>query len=406
MTSSETSPDSSGFRADFADIDLPEPLVCIRNEARIFQEHAGERAQTESDWQRQTEGIRKGVPGISVEDDGDTIHLGDLSPGCLACKSGQWDCLFLAMRCNLKCAFCLTPQHLADLSMRSALGPDLSALCSRYARAGVRGVGFSGGEPLLQPELLLQWVGLLRRELPDLYLWAYTNGVLLTADLLGKLAEAGLDELRFNVAATAYVNPHVERMLGEAARRLPAAAVEVPAIPEHRPRLLDAIAAWADEGVKFLNLHELIYEAGSPSADMPGERRSCRMPDGHRCAVHPASSDLAQSVLARVAERRLPLAVHYCSLRNKARQLRGRRRLLAFWTLQPHERLREDGAAESICCFDAAGIQFVHPSMLPILVRRPGKFRMALVRRLLPLACAGEGQWVHFERLSGTTEGP
>ena len=73
---------------------------------------------------------------------------------------------------------------------------------------------------MLQPELLLQWIGLLRRELPDLYLWAYTNGVPLTADLLGKLADAGLDELRFNLAATAYENPHVERMLGEAARRL------------------------------------------------------------------------------------------------------------------------------------------------------------------------------------------
>ena len=406
MTNPEPSPGSSSLCADSTDIDLPEPLVRIQNEARAFQAHAGERAQTESHGRRQTETFRTNVPGLRVEDDGDTLHLGDLSPGCLACKSGQWDCLFLSMRCNLRCAFCLTPRHLADPPMQSAWGPDLLALGSQYTRAGVRGVGFSGGEPLLQPELLLQWVGLLRRELPDLYLWAYTNGVALTADLLGKLADAGLDELRFNVAATAYENPHVERMLGEAARRLPAAAVEVPAIPEHRPRLLDAIAAWADEGVKFLNLHELIYEAGSPSADMPGERRSCRMPDGHRCAVHPASSDLAQSVLARVAERRLPLAVHYCSLRNKARQLRGRRRLLAFWTLQPHERLREDGAAESICCFDAAGIQFVHPSMLPILVRRPGKFRMALVRRLLPLACAGEGQWVHFERLSGTTEGP
>ena len=406
MTNPDASAGSSGLCPDFPETDLPEPAARIRNEARTFREHAGERAQTESYWRRQTETIRAEVPGVRIEDGGDTVHLGELSPGCKACKSGQWDCLFVTMRCNLQCAFCLTPRGLVDQPMRSALGSDLPALCSQYARAGVRGVGFSGGEPMLQPELLLRWIGHLRRELPDLYLWAYTNGVRLADDLLGKLAEAGLDELRFNVAATAYENSHVARMLGEAARRLPAATVEVPAVPGHRSRLLESLETWAAEGVKYLNVHELIHEAGSPSADMPGARMSCRMPDDHRCDVDPASSDLAQSVLARAAEQRLPLAVHFCSLSNKARQLRGRRRLLATWTLQPHEQLREDGEAESICCFNAAEVRFAHPSALPDLARRPGNLRMARVRRQLPLACAGEGPWVHFEPLPGTTEGP
>ncbi len=379
--------------------DLPESLARIRDEALAFQEHAGERARTARDWQRQVTLFRQNAPAARIEDDGDTICSGDLSPGCVACKTGRWDCLFLTLSCNLQCPFCLTPRTISDQPVRSALSVDLSGLCAQYARTGVQGVGISGGEPFLQPDVLLHWVTVLRQELPDLYLWAYTNGVCLTDDLLAKLAEAGLNELRFNLAATAYRHPHVLSMLYEAARRLSAVAVEVPAIPEHRDLLLGDLEDWAGGGVRYLNLHELIHDDGSPSENMPGARLDCRMPDGHPCAVNPASAELVATILARVAGQRIPLAVNYCSLRNKARQLRGRRRLMAPGTLQPHERLREDGSAESLCIFDGADVRFIDPSVRDAKEPPAAGGRMALMRRLPPLSCTGDGQWVHFELL-------
>jgi pyruvate formate-lyase activating enzyme-like uncharacterized protein len=383
---------------------MPAALVDIRDEAREFEAHDGERAQTARQWAQQTEHLRQVTPRIRIEDGGDTIRMGELSPGCRACKAGKWDCLFLSMACNLSCAFCLTPCGLAKASALSALGNDLDALGEDYPSSETIGIGFSGGEPLLTPHRLLHCLSRLRARRSDLYFWAYTNGLPLTTDLISALAGAGLHELRFNMAATGYSHAHVTTMLRDAVTCLPSVTVEVPAIPEHAGPLREALPAWSRAGVKYLNLHELIYEPGTPSETMPGAREHCRMPDGHVCEFNPRSSDLVADVLRDIDSGGLALAVNYCSLASKARQLRGRRRMMAAYTLQAYEHLCEDGEAESICYFSDTRYQFAHPATLADSKQRPAGFGAALVRRLLPLTPEGPGQWTHFKVIQEAAE--
>lgn len=378
-------------------VPLPEVLRRIRAEAQAFQSRRAAREATAAGWRRQLDLIRQSVPSATIEDDGETVRLGELSPGCVACKAGRWDCIFVTMRCNLDCPFCLRPPNLAMPPMYSALGRDLVTLFARYSRAGISGVSFSGGEPFLDPEPVLAWLAALRREFPRLYIWAYTNGLALTPDLLARLADAGLDELRFNMAAAGYRHAVAGRMLREAAVRIPAVAVEIPAIPEQAEPVLQALRPWAEAGVKYLNLHELVYEAGTNSGSMAGARASCLLPDGHACAVNPGSAELIRAVLGEVAAGGLPLAVNDCSLRNKARQTRGRRRMLAPFVLRPHERLCADGTAESACLFNAAQVEFVHPMALDERRGSREGWRAALVRRQLPLDLEHAGQWVGFD---------
>ncbi len=376
---------------------LPEELRRIRGEAQGFGGHHEARTRTSLEWLRQVEAIRQRVPSVCVEDDGETVRLGDLSPGCAACKAGSWDCIFVTLRCNLHCAFCLIPRQLSLRPMYSALGGNLATLCDRYKRAEISGVSFSGGEPFLDPETVLEWLAVLRRELPHLYLWAYTNGLTISTPLLRRLAAAGLNELRFNMAATGYRNPVAVQMLHAAIDYIPAVAVEIPAIPEHTGTILDALHEWAEAGVKYLNLHELIYESGTNSADLAGRRVPCVMPDGHWCAANPGSQELIRAVLERVVADHLPMAVNDCSLRNKARQMRGRRRMLAPFVLRPHERLRADGTAECACLFDADHVEFVHPMALNAQRRLRNGWQAALLRRQLPLDLEHPGQWIDFQ---------
>ena len=376
---------------------LPDPLARLRDEARAFEALRGAMAQTVAGWEAQAERIGRLLGPAPFADEGATVHLGALSPGCEACQAGAWDCVFGTMACNLSCRFCISPGAGRRRGPPSALGGDLATLCQVYARSGVRGVGFTGGEPLLEPELLLHRASVLRRELPHLYLWAYTNGLLLTARRLDELASAGLDELRFNLAATAYSHPGVLRLLGEAVARLPSVAVEVPAIPDDREALLSALPGWVQAGVKYLNLHELIFEPGSRSGSMPGVRADCTMPDGHVSAFDPRSEDLVAEVIARVADAGWPLAVHFCSMRDKARQIAGRRRLMAAHRLRPTERLRQDGLAESLCRVADGRLEFAHPSLLAELPPGWAGGRVAIVRRLIPLHPDAADQWVHFE---------
>lgn len=368
---------------------LPEPLRLITEHAARYAESEAARAATRAAWERQVALVRAEVPDAVVEDAGETVRVGGLSPGCLACKAGAWDCVFVTMRCNLSCTFCLRPEGAEGAGPRGAFGGDPVASAAGYAAAGVTGVSFSGGEPFLEPEIVLRWVTALRQQLPDVYLWAYTNGTLLSAGLLARLTEAGLDELRFDLAATGYQDPAVLAMVGEAARTLPAVAVEVPAIPADGERLLASLETWAESGVRYLNLHELVYEPGSASGRMAGVRESRMMPDGHACEVDPGSAALVREVLARVAADALPLGVNDCSLCNKARQLRGRRRMLAPFTLRPEEVLRPDGLAESELALPGSG---------------PGP-RAVRVLRLLPLEVGGCGQWVGFEPLDAGEAG-
>ncbi len=379
------------------DLKMPALVEKIRNEAFKFNAHSDERRQTEQRWAKQAELMQQTFAHIQIENNGETTRSGELSPGCRACKSGRWDCIFLTLACNLSCPFCLTPCTLTKASSLSALGNDIHTLLKEYAQLKVSGIGFSGGEPMLESKLLMDCLSRLRKANPEIYLWAYTNGLLLTKDLISALAEAGLDELRFNMAATGYVHPHVLEMVRYAATRLAAVTVEIPAIPEDRDPLLKALFVWSRIGVKYLNLHELIYEPGSPSEKMPGKRESCRMPDGHVCAFNPLGSALVKEVFEQIETAGLPLSVNYCSLQSKARQIRGRRSIMAARTLMPYEISAGNGEAESLCYFTDTRYEFAQPWTLPdsdLLFPGSGAAR---VRRLLPLTPYQEGEWTCFK---------
>ncbi len=383
---------------------MPAALLDIWDEVCDFETHGDERARTARRWVQQIEYMRQVTPGIRIEDDGDTIRIGELSPGCRACKAGRWDCIFLTTDCNLSCIFCLTPCGLTKASSLSSLSNDLNVLEEIYAHSEVIGIGFSGGEPLLMPDRLLYCLSRLRAKRPDIYFWAYTNGLLLTTHLISALADAGLHELRFNMAATGYSHTYVTTMLRHAVTCLPSVTVEIPAIPEHAKHLREALPAWNHAGVKYLNLHELIYEPGSPSETIPGVREHCRMPDGHACEFNPRSSELVADVLRDIDSSGLSLAVNYCSLASKALQMRGRRRMMSACTLQPYEHLYKDDEAESVCYFSNTRCEFAHPTTLTDSKQRPPRIGAAIVRRLLPLSLEDPGQWTHFELIQEAVE--
>lgn len=376
---------------------LPPMLQKICDEARAFQEQRMKHNETAETWNRHVASAQEIADGVCVEDNGETVHLGALSPGCRACKEGRWDCMFVAMHCDLNCAFCLKPRAMNLPPMYSAMGCDPAERAARYTEAGITGVSFSGGEPFLTPEPILEQLTQLRRTFPEMYVWAYTHGLSLSVPLLDRLAAAGLDELRFNMAASGYVHPKALDMAREAARRLPAVAVEIPAIPEDLPRLLEALPAWVEAGVKYLNLHELIYEEGSNSGDMPGLRAPCVMPDGHACKVNPRSVETIRVIMQHVAREGLAIGVNECSLRSKARQVRARRRTLAALSLGPHERLLPDGTVECACLFTDTEVEFVHPTRLDPSCPVPEGWSAALLRRLPVLRVGSDGPWVGFE---------
>jgi pyruvate formate-lyase activating enzyme-like uncharacterized protein len=215
------------------------------------------------------------------------------------------------LRCPSRCFFCIVgdPTACRDVSpyndLAIFLGPDDHAACARLY--GLKGVGFSGGEPLLDPQSVYDHIRALRAACgKELYLWLYTSGALLTEAIVDRLAALGLDEIRVNLAAIDYDLGPLERAGG----RIPLLTVEIPAIPEDEQRFASLFAPMAARGVRHLHLHQLWATQGNVAAFH--ERGYRLLLNGPENAVHESEMS-ALRLLRAIAEDGIDLAAQYCA---------------------------------------------------------------------------------------------
>lgn len=178
-----------------------------------------------------------------------------ISNGCKLCGLGQWSCLFITGKCNAACFYCPAPQqkdHLPTTQNLSFANPAAFAEYVKHFR--FKGVSFSGGEPLLQFDRTLDYLKQVRRKCnPETYVWMYTNGILAETQKFRKLAAAGINEVRFDIGATAFRLDKIAAAKGI----VPVITIEIPAVPEELERLKKLLPEMVKAGVSNLNLHQL-----------------------------------------------------------------------------------------------------------------------------------------------------
>jgi pyruvate formate-lyase activating enzyme-like uncharacterized protein len=379
---------------------IPACLQSIYEQVSRLQQEPANLETFQPAWREHVSRARQQVHDVHIEAGGEAVYLGKLSPGCQACKDGTWDCIFTTMRCNLNCEFCYSPHAIPRDYAGSVFGTTPEQIAENHARTRITGVSFSGGEPFVDIQKLFEWVAWFKSHCPDKYYWVYTNGLLAGEESVRRLGELGVDEIRFNTAATGYDHPSVMDNLAAAARFIPNVTVEIPAIPEHASKLLACLGDWCASGVRFLNLHELMYEPGTNSASMAGARRAVVTADGHRTEINPESRALTLAVMAKVQEEGLPLSVNDCSLQSKLRQLRGRRRSLAPLVKAPHERLVDGRVYESYCAYRGADeVHFFHPDFIREMRQKYPGYQFVRLVRTAPLSWMDNGRWITFEKL-------
>lgn len=89
---------------------------------------------------------------------------------------------------------------------------DLKRVLDRNPR--IEGISFSGGEPFKYLDKIYEWLTFVNENYShlNLYKWIYTNGVLVTEESCLKLREHGLNEIRFDLAATNYSNKIIDKI--------------------------------------------------------------------------------------------------------------------------------------------------------------------------------------------------
>lgn len=258
-----------------------------------------------------------------------SISTGPLSSACVACATDEGSRTFyLSLACNRDCYFCFNANQMGfeeGRQLKTNWDEELDAFLQ--GPAPVTHVALTGGEPLLHPDEAVAFLEQARREAPAAHLRLYTDGDFLTEELLERLRDAGLTELRLSV------KPDEEGAAGEAIRRLelakrfiPQVMVEMPVIPGTVEEMKDLLRAMDKIGAFGINLLEFGYPLG------PWEPFAQR---GFRIANPPfvipynytyagglpvAGSELACLQLVEFAlDEGLSLGVHYCSLENKNR---------------------------------------------------------------------------------------
>ncbi len=211
-----------------------------------------EAAQTEVIRENLLDDIRKN--GLFLFNNTKPFHK-KLSPGCRLCGEGSWSCLFINNLCNATCFFCPARQDNPDEPGTSTLTFSSPKDYADYLEEfNFTGASISGGEPLITFDKTLSFVKHIKERLgKSIYLWLYTNGTLATEEKFNMLADAGLNEIRFNITATGY-DLAKARM---ASRIIENVTVEIPAIPEDIEIMKVKIREMADTGISFLNLHQI-----------------------------------------------------------------------------------------------------------------------------------------------------
>lgn len=186
---------------------------------------------------------------------------GEISLGCQCCKNGTWMCIFLGQKCNLKCQWCPNPEPENEaLQVHGGIWKDqknqsIEDIIYAGNNNTIKGISYSGGEPLLRIPDLVRIATSVSKFRKNVYQWIYTNGILLTNSIVDELHDSGISEIRLDLAATDYNEKIIDKIQYIAKNLI--CSVEVPVLEEHLSKLINLLPVFQNNGVTFLNLHDL-----------------------------------------------------------------------------------------------------------------------------------------------------
>jgi len=268
-----------------------------------------------------------------------SYYVGELPEGCRLCMNGMKLVYFATGLCSRSCFYCPLSRERKGRDVVYADEVPVRSLEDVIAEAkaiDARGVGVTGGDPILRVDRVVETLRALRGALPRrLHVHLYTTTQpYVDESSLSKLLDAGIDELRFH--------PNLEVVDELVPLKLAVdigfkAGLEVPAIPGFEDRTWRIIERAERLGASFVIINEL--EMTEPNA-LALQVRGFKLKVGSVSAVQ-GSWEAAMTLLRSVEE--LGLDGHFCPAYIKdSAQFRNRLRRKARNIAMPHEVITRD----------------------------------------------------------------
>lgn len=242
---------------------------------------------------------------------------GSLSKGCELCFRGQKLPLSITFLCDKSCNYCPILPELSGKDIMLVAGKRVTSLDEIIDIAeSYSGLSISGGEPLLKIGKLLELIKLSKERFgKEFHVHIYTNGNLLTAETMQRLANVGLDEIRIH-------NTDIEVFRIAVSRNIDV-GLEMPCEPDKVSKTINLIHELDNLGVKFVNLNEM-----QSSRQSENRLRACGYDlDGQKVV---GSEEAALKIIQQVKKDRLQISVHYCSIKQEINNAKERLKLVGI----------------------------------------------------------------------------
>lgn len=262
---------------------------------------------------------------------GASISCGWLSKACVECTGVNGSETFsTTFKCHRNCYFCFN-FNLADYDKYVQCGcPWEQELAAAHEATGgkLAVIGLTGGEPLLNLDDSIAFLKRAGELFPNAHKRMYTSGDLLTPDGAKRLAQAGLDEIRFSVKQDdpCQLRETVLDNMKMAASYIKDVVVEMPIVPDTKEVMKDWMRRFAQNGIKGMNLLEFCFPFHSwEEFDKRGFTLKNPPFDemfdyGYSGGLAVAGSEkLALELMVWALDEGLGFGLHYCSLENKHR---------------------------------------------------------------------------------------
>jgi len=204
---------------------------------------------------------------LTTQGHGYVNFYGDKLPdGCNICLHGTgFQSVGASSTCNLRCDFCYYDgihnegwkiQDNHYLINDKLVNLDELKIHADKQIDETEGVAWVYEEPFMKIEKHYEPIKYLHGY--GVYQWMYTNGTLCTKENIDKLAEAGLDELRFDLAST-NCSDKVLTMMEYAVTKFHSVGIESPMIPEYLESFINKKDRIIKSGIDFINCAEVHY---------------------------------------------------------------------------------------------------------------------------------------------------
>lgn len=270
----------------------------------------------------------QGKNGAEVRNDRKSIYLNNISPACVACQTGvDSRTYYTSLQCSKKCFYCFNPnQEHYEYFLKNERDCAQEVREAKAKGEKLNFIALSGGEPLLHPQETMAFFEAVKECYPKAHTRLYTSGDFADEEMLKKLGEASLQEIRFSIRLHEGKGPRQKVLdkMAIAKNYIPQVMVEMPVFPGSYETMQEILLELDKIGIFGINLLEFCFPFYNVEAFIEKDFKVKNPPfrvlyDYWYAGGLPidGSEEVCLQLLEFAKDQNLQLGVHYCSLENK-----------------------------------------------------------------------------------------